>query len=41
MIDNLVVLLMGISVVFIAFRAVRLERRQRESDNAAIPHRRD
>lgn len=41
MIDNSIVLLMGIAVVLVAFRAVRLERGERAADKAATDHRRD
>ena len=41
MIDNSVILLMGIAVVFVAFRAARMDRAERAADKAATPHRRD
>jgi hypothetical protein len=41
MIDNLTILLTGIAVVFVAFRAVWMERRERAPDKAAARHRRD
>ncbi len=41
MIDNFVVLLMGIAVMVVAFRAVRMERSERAADKAATRHRRD
>jgi hypothetical protein len=41
MIDNVVILLMGIAVVFVALRAVRMERGERALDNAVSRHRRD
>jgi hypothetical protein len=41
MIDNLIILLMGIAVVFVAFRAVRMERGERAADRAATQYRRD
>jgi hypothetical protein len=40
MIDNLVILLMGAAVVSVAFRAVRMERRERAADKAATRSRR-
>jgi hypothetical protein len=40
MIDNLVILLMGMAVVFVAFRAVRMERGERAADKAVTRHRR-
>jgi hypothetical protein len=41
MINNLVILLTGIAVVFVAFRAVRMERGGSDADPAATRHRRD
>ncbi len=41
MIDNFIVLLMGIALVFVAFRAVQMERGERAADNAVTRHRRD
>jgi hypothetical protein len=40
-IDNFAILLMGIAVVFVAFRAVRMERGERAADKAVTRHRRD
>jgi len=41
MIDNLTILLTGIAAVLVAFRAVRMERRERATDKAATRLRRD
>jgi hypothetical protein len=41
MIDNLVILLMGIAVVLVAFRALWMERGERAVDKAVTRHRRD
>ena len=41
MIDNFIILVMCIAVVFVAFRAVRMERGERAADKAVIRHRRD
>jgi hypothetical protein len=41
MIDNLVILLMGIAVVFVAVRAVRMERGERAAVQAVTRYRRD
>lgn len=35
MIDNLIILLTGMAVVFVAHRAVRMERAERAADKAA------
>ena len=41
MIDNIIILLMGIAVVVVVFRAVRMERSERAADEAATRSRRD
>jgi hypothetical protein len=41
MIDNLVILLMGIALLFIAVRAVRMERGERAPDKTVTRRRRN
>jgi hypothetical protein len=41
MIDNIAIFLTGIAVVFVAFRAVQMERRERAAGKAMSRHRRD